>query len=237
MSYEIRKKRSGVRKKTVPERAGYEKRDAATFIIDLKQGIDKLYNSLKKDDRYYIRNSEKLGLEFEVVESKDSLYEFKDLKLDAFKQEGRKTDGNPKKFYDAHWDLLDKEGLEQLFVARKNGETMGGILTLIFQKHVIQHALVNSPKMDLVGTFLTWNTIKWAIKNDLHTFDFAGVDPNPKTKKEKGIYYYASKWGGKLYDYSVYTKIVDRTKFSISSLLKNPSKISRINKIVNQDEL
>ena len=207
---------------------GFELKDGATFIVDLTVGIDKLYNSLKKDTRYYIRQSEKLGLEFEVAKSRDSLYEFKDLKLNTFKQEGRRSDGNPKKFFDTHWDLLDKEGLEQLFVTRKNGENMGGILTLIFQKHVIQHALANSPKMDLAGTFLTWNTIKWAIKNNYHTFDFAGVDPNPKTKKEKGIYYYASKWGGKLYHYSVCTKILDKSKLKISSALKHPSKIFRV---------
>ena len=69
------------------------------------------------------------------------------------------------------------------------------------------------------------------------TFDFAGVNPFPKTKKEKGIYYYASKWGGKLYDYTVYTKIIDRTKFNVSSVLKNPRKILRINKIMTQTKV
>lgn len=216
---------------------GYELKTGSTFIIDLKIGIDNLFNSLTKDVRYYIRRSEKLGLEFEVTKSRESLLEFQKLKLAAFKQEGRRPSSNPDKFFDMHWKLLHKKGLEQLLVTRYNNENMGGILTLIFNNHVIQHALVNSPKMDLTGTFLTWNTLKWAIKNNYKTFDFAGVNPNPQTDKEKGIYFYASKFGGKLFDYSICTKIIDRTKFKISSGLKNPSKLKQLIKSFEESEI
>jgi len=209
----------------------YKMHRGTTFIIDLRQGINQLYNSLKKDIRYYIRKAEKIGFEFEVVENRDALTEFEEINFQAMNRKGKKTIRNPT-FFDKHWELLHKEGFEQLLVARYKGENAGGILTMVFNGNVIQHALANIPKNDLVGPFLTWNTIKWAIEKKYLTFDFAGVNPFPKTKKEKGIYYYASKWGGKLYDYTVYTKIIDRTKFNISSVLKNPRKILRINKIM-----
>ena len=142
--------------------------------------------------------------------------------------EGRRPSDNPKKFFDTHWKLLHSKGFEQLFTARENNENVGGILTLLFQRNMIQHALVNSPKLELVGTFLTWNTIKWAIENNFKTFDFAGVNPHPETSKEKGIYFYASKFGGELFDYTICTKIVSPTKFKLSSGLKNPSKLKSI---------
>ena len=90
--------------------------------------------------------------------------------------------------------------------SNNEGKIEGTILTLFFNGNSIQHALSNSPKKDLVGTFLTWNAIKWAQKMNFRTFDFAGVDPIPKTKKEKGIYFYAEKFGGKKYEYFSYTK-------------------------------
>lgn len=219
------------------QKHGYELQTGATFIIDLTIGIENLYNSLKKDIRYYIRKSEKLGLEFEVVKSRKPLSEFQNLKLDAFKLEGRRPSGNPEKFFDKHWELLHKEGYEQLLVTRHRGENVGGILTLLFNNNVIQHALVNSPKMDLVGTFLTWNTIKWAIEKNYRTFDFAGVNPHPKTDKEKGIYYYASKFGGQLYEYTICTKIVNPTKFKLSSGLKNPNKLKNFLKTMKESEI
>lgn len=205
----------------------YEFENGSTFIIDLTVGIDDLYNALKKDTRYYIRQSEKLGLTFEVVKSRDSYQEFQQLKMNAFKLEGRRPSDNPTTHFDKHWELLYKDGLEQLFVARKDGKNMGGILTLKFQKHMIQHALVNSPEMDLVGMFLTWNTIKWAMENGYETFDFAGVNPNPQTQKEKGIYFYASKWGGKLYSYYDCKKFLNKKKYRLSYGIKHPKTVKK----------
>jgi len=214
----------------------YELKTGATFIIDLRQGLDNLYNSLKKDVRYYIRKSEKLDLTFEVVTEREALDEFKNLKIKTLKQEGRRRVINNPTFFDKHWELLHNEGFEQLLVARKGTKHLGSILALIFNNNVIQHALTNDSEIELVGTFLTWNTIKWAIDNNYHTFDFAGVNPNPQTSKEKGIYFYASKWGGKIYEYTIYTKIVNKLKFNLSSGLKNPSKIFQISKRIRTSE-
>ena len=102
------------------------------------------------------------------------------------------------------------------------------ISNINFNGNLIQHALANSPKFDLVGTFLTWNTIKWAKQMNYLTFDFAGVDPEPKTAKEKGIYFYAEKFGGEKIHYSVYTKIIDKKKYYLSSGLNNPKKILKL---------
>ena len=206
------------------QKYGYNLDPRLTFIINLNQNIDELYNSLKKDTRYYIRKSEREDFEFEIAKDMEDMVKFQDLKSEARKREGKKPFRNPK-FWEKHWKIMQRNGYEQLLLARHKSEIEGTILTLFFNGNVIQHALANSPKKDLVGTFLTWNTIKWAQKMQYRTFDFAGVDPIPKTKKEKGIYFYAEKFGGKKYDYFSYTKIIDRKKYYLSSGLKNPRKI------------
>ena len=203
---------------------GYKLVPRLTFIIDLRHNLTELYDSLKKDTRYYIRKSEKEDFQFEVAEDKEAMVKFQDLKYQAKKREGKKALKNPD-FFDKHWEIMRGEGREHLLIARHKGEIIGAILTLVFNGNMIQHALANSPDKELIGTFLTWNTLKWAQKMKYLTFDFAGVDPNPQTKKEKGIYFYAEKFGGKKYDYWVYTKIIDRTKYYLSSGLKNPNRI------------
>ena len=203
---------------------GYKLIPRLTFLIDLKQNLTELYDSLKKDTRYYIRKSEKEDFEFEVSKDKETMIKFQNLKYQAKKREGKKAIKNVDLF-EKHWEILQGEGREHMLIARHKGEILGAILTLVFNGNMIQHALVNSPDKELVGTFLTWNTLKWAQKMNYLTFDFAGVDPNPKTKKEKGIYFYAEKFGGKKCDYWIYTKIIDRTKYYLSTGLKNPNKI------------
>ncbi|MEK9993442.1 MAG: GNAT family N-acetyltransferase [Hydrogenophilales bacterium] len=206
------------------QKNGYIPEQRLTFIIDLNQNIDDLYSSLKKDTRYYIRKSEKENFEFEIANDMEGLTKFQDFKIDARKKEGRKAVRNPE-FYEKHWKILQNNGFEEWLLAKDDGQIKGTILTLFFNGNVIQHALANSPGEKLVGTFLTWNTIKWAQKKKLKTFDFAGVDPSPKTKKEKGIYFYAEKFGGEKINFFSYTKIVNRKKFYFSSSLQNPNKI------------
>jgi len=206
------------------QKYGYNSEPRLTFIINLNQNIDDLYNSLKKDTRYYIRKSEREDFEFEIAKDMEGLVKFQDLKIEAKKREGKKPFRNPK-FYEKHWKIMQNNGYEQWLLARDKGEIEGTVLTLFFNGNVIQHALANSPEKELVGTFLTWNTIKWAQKMKYRTFDFAGVDPSPKTQKEKGIYFYAAKFGGKKIDFFSYTKIIDRKKYYLSFSLKNPKKI------------
>jgi lipid II:glycine glycyltransferase (peptidoglycan interpeptide bridge formation enzyme) len=206
------------------EEFGYNAESRLTFIVDLNQTTDDLYNSLKKDPRYYIRKSEKEGFDFEIANDIEGLERFQDLKIESKKRGGKKYVRNPE-FYRKHWEIMQNNGYEEWLLAKDDGKIKGTILTLLFNGNVIQHALANSPEKELVGTFLTWNTIKWAQKMKYRTFDFAGVDPSPKTEKEKGIYFYAAKFGGKKIDFFSYTKIIDRKKYYLSSGIKNPRKI------------
>ena len=206
------------------EEFGYNAESRLTFIVDLNQTTDDLYNSLKKDPRYYIRKSEKEGFDFEIANDIEGLERFQDLKIESKKRGGKKYVRNPE-FYRKHWEIMQNNGYEEWLLAKDDGKIKGTILTLLFNGNVIQHALANSPEKELVGTFLTWNTIKWAQKMKYRTFDFAGVDPSPKTEKEKGIYFYAAKFGGKKIDFFSYTKIIDRKKYYLYSGIKNPRKI------------
>lgn len=209
------------------KKSGYDIKSGATFVLDLTKGKDVIYNSLSKDVRYYIRRSEKIGYKFEIAKNKNLLFEFGELKKDAYRLEGRKVIKNTS-FYETHWNLLHQKNNEQLLIARKDGENVGGILVLFFNQNSIQHALVNAPKYDLVGMFLTWNTIKWAIDQKFTTFDFAGVNPNPQNPKEKGIYYYASKWGGDLLSYNICTKFLNKSKYRLLHGIKDLKSITNV---------
>ena len=206
------------------EEHAYVSEPRLTFIIDLDQNLDELYNSLKKDTRYYIRKSEKEGFEFKIADDVNAMNKFQDLKSEAKKKDGEKPFQNLK-FWKKHWKIMKNNGYEELILAKNKDKIEGTILVLFFNGNMIQHALANGPNHDLVGTFLTWNTIKWAQKMKFNTFDFAGVDPFPKTKKEKGIYFYAEKFGGKKINFFSYTKIIDQKKYYLSSGLQNPKKI------------
>jgi len=196
---------------------GYGLKPWATYVIDLQQDPDNLYNLLNKKTRYDIRKSEKNALEFEVATDRSSLDEYEQLKYLAKKIEGERPGPKNRRFYDAQWKYLQKNGYQKLFLVKHEGKPISGILTVTFNGNIIQHGVVNYSERDLLGgTFLTWNVIKWGIKMKYLTFDLGGVNPYHKSAKEKQIDFYKSKWEGKLTHYSTYTKILDKIRFNAS---------------------
>ena len=61
-----------------------------------------------------------------------------------------------------------------------------------------------------------------------------GFNPIPTSEKETNIDFYKSKWGGEKYDFGIYTKILDKTKFKILTGLKEPRRaMKEITRIIH----
>lgn len=202
----------------------YEKQKWATYLTKIEQNEEEFYKKLKKNTRYDIRKSDKNELEFVIADDVSLAIEFSKLKDISRKENGEKSSIN-KKFIEKRWKSLNENNFAKLFVAKHKGNVVAGVYCLVFNGNVIQHSVVNSQKNLEAGTFLTWNIIKWCIKNEMKTFDVAGVNPLPINEKEKQIDYYKSKWNSEKNDYSIYEKILNKRKIKMASLLKNPKKI------------
>ena len=208
------------------ERHGYSSTNWATYMTELGQDPNALYDKINKKTRYDIRKSEKNDLELEIVNNFSLFQEYFDLAFSSRVRAGEKRRNNPL-FVEKFWENLYDKGYMKVFLARKGGELLGAIENLVFNKNVIQYGIVNSPKTQLLGgTFLTWNAIKWSIENHYSTYDMGGINPAPKIEKEKSINFYKSKWGGKQLDYGRYIKIRKLGETKFAAVLSDPKKVS-----------
>jgi hypothetical protein len=202
----------------------------STYVIDLSQNVELLYNSLNKKTRYDIRKAEKNDLTFKVADERGDLDQYLNLKYESIMRGGGKIIVAHKRrekliqdFNDAHWTLLHKKGLEKLFLVKYNDDILGGITCFTFNKNMYQHGVGNSSKTELLGgSFLTWNSIKWGVSNNFLKFDLGGVNPHPSSVKEQQIDFYKKKWGGQKLDYVIYTKIFNKLKVNLGTILGNP---------------
>jgi len=206
----------------------YKLKPWATYTVDLKKDPEKLFAKLDKSTRYDIRKSEKEGVQFVVVNSKSSFYDFAKLKLETKTKKNEKISKMNKFFIDNHWEYLYKEGLEQLYLVKYHKKIIGGIFNLIFNGNVVQLGVGNLPQKGVpAGSFLTWNAIKWSIKNKYFRYDMGGVNPRPQSSKEEMIKFFKSKWQGQLLPYMTYTKIVKKTKYKFSSVIMQPNRLKK----------
>lgn len=204
------------------KKLGYRRQSWATYILSLDKDEKTLYNSLDKKTRYDIRKSIQSNLIFEIPDGIDYPKEFYKLKNEEYNRDKRRLAPITNSYKD-RWENLYRNDIEKIFLAKSNEKNLSGISNILFNGYIIQHAVANSSEIkSLGGTFVVWETIKWAIKNKQKFYDMGGINPNPSSKKEKNIDFYKAKWGGKLYTYPIYTKILNRQKQVISSLLRDP---------------
>lgn len=197
------------------------------YISNVDKTIDDFFSSLHNKTRYDIRKVEKNRIKFEIVDTINTLDEYNEFKFYKNKNKN-KIINRFVNFNDYRFKFLIKNDVEQIFLARLDDEIIGSMGNYSFNRNTVQHTVTNSSNKKLnAGSFLTWNAIKWSVENKFLTYDMGGANPNPLSEKEQGIKHYKSKWNGQEITYTLYTKIVNKTKWNLSRGLKQPNKLSK----------
>ena len=210
---------------------GYAIKPWISYITDLQRNVDDIYHALHNKTRYDIRKGEKLGLEFEVSSTRESIDIYRYVKYHDKKKIEQVRKKN-KKFTDNIWKVLFQNGYKKNFIVRYEGNPIAVINNFLFNGNVSQVGVATSSEASkYAGAFLTWNTIRWAAENNYRTYDVGGANPSPISKKEQGINLFKSKWASKKVDYFICTKVFNKTKLNISNIIKQPKSIKhKINK-------
>ncbi len=173
----------------------------ATFLLDLRQDRDTILKNMhKKSARKNIERSIARNVEIKEI-NKTDLKTYHRLSLET-KQESNTS----LSLMEKQWDMLNPVGYTG-FLAYENANPIGGIKISSFNGYVMEFSIVRS-KQDTTAKLyaqdlLKWKILEWGIQNKFNYYDFMGVNPYSKNKKEEGIYRYKQKWGGTLYKYNI----------------------------------
>jgi len=190
------------------------------YIISIPKELKNYFDSLSKSVRYDIRKGEKNNLTFEIAQTFDDVKDFTRLKFHK-NDNAEEIIKNGLKLSSKTWDLLYKNNIRIAFLARLNNRLIGGINAVLFNKILTITTVINSSNKSFqAGSFLTWNSIKWALENDCTHVDLSGANPNPISKKEKQIDFYKSKWGGEEYPMFIVSKVFSKKKYRLARFLK-----------------
>jgi lipid II:glycine glycyltransferase (peptidoglycan interpeptide bridge formation enzyme) len=156
----------------------------------------------KHSVRKNIQRSQKRNVEVYEMQSSDLPYYFEMIK------ETKQKEGSKVKYEDFEnlWNLLSSVGMTG-FVAYKEKQLVGGILISSFNGLINEWGVARSKfdteKKLYSQDYIKWKIIEWGIGKGCKYFDLTGVNPNPKSSKEKGILRFKKKFGGKMAEYNV----------------------------------
>ena len=189
---------------------GYERKDWATFVIDLRPTIEELWRNLKGNVRKAIRKCKNQGVTIHKDPKGERLAEYQEILEEDRRHIGERPVSIQNKLMRRKY-LRGPHSDWQLYYAAYEGRMVGGMLTISFNGTIIPIGLCRSDfcrERKLEATYgIWWEIIQDAKKRGYVRYDLAGVAPSPRTAKEQGIYAFKEKWGGRLIPYAEYTKV------------------------------
>ena len=166
-----------------------------TIWIDLQLGIEKIWENLKKQVRYDVRRSKKLGVV--IKESKDQ----KDL--EKFHQAGMTLSLNKGFNFNVSINLLmflskqNNPNVEFcLFVAEYQGSFCGGAIIIRCGKnmHYMWGVTDREFKQLTIGEAIQWAIIEWGCERNCTKYDLEGIS----SKGDSGVDRFKQKLGGEV---------------------------------------
>ena len=160
-----------------------------TIIIDIENKTpEEILKQADRSRRKNINKANSYGLVFKEADYKE-WQDYYQIYSRIWKEGGV----NPEPMQD-----LKKESYK-LFVVKKDDKVLGGGLIEILERginFVAFASLIEYQEMR-VNDFLYWNSISWAINNNMKFVDLGGYQLNPKGHMV-GINTFKEKWGGKI---------------------------------------
>lgn len=188
---------------------GYKRNYWSDLLVDLTPDEEDLWMRISHSSRKMVKRARKMGVCVQEIRSSDEFEsKFYIPYRDTETASGRKA--NPLCVEQMPWEE-DRDGYYRFYIAESpEGRVFGTLGMYIFNGVAIEiascltsHAFEQKiPAQDI----LHWEMFLEAKKAGCHTFDMAGVNPNPQTQKEKGIYQFKKKWGGRYVEYYTYEK-------------------------------
>ena len=174
----------------------------STFLIDLcqdksliQEGMDK-HSTIKN-----IQRSEHRGVIVKEI-SNNNLDDYNKLLNETKKKVGSTSEISNLQI---QWNKLGPIGFSG-FLAYKDQKPVGGLAFSYFNSYINEWGVARS-ELDRSQNLYSQDLIKWkiiecGIEKNCHYYDLTGVNLNSTDEKEKGIFQYKKKWGGKLISYN-----------------------------------
>jgi lipid II:glycine glycyltransferase (peptidoglycan interpeptide bridge formation enzyme) len=187
--------------------SGYAKKGWATFLVDLTPSEEELFKGLAHAARKCVKKCKRAGV---ATARMNSFKEFRDVYWAAYALSERHFGREAKPCFREAWDE-DTEGYYHHWVAKDDkGSVLGCLGMHVFNGVATEIASSISPeafeRKIPAQDILHWEMMLEAKRLGCHTFDLAGVSPEPETPKEEGIRRFKKKWGGDYVEYDTFVR-------------------------------
>jgi hypothetical protein len=188
--------------------AHWNRKQWATFVVDLHQDDESLWRNLKKTARKAIRTAREDGIVVRQINSLAELRDYYDFVCQCSPRYGKRIYG----FIDLEtmWRHFRPHAVFETFVAEKGAEPLAGLSVWGYNGLISELGSFQSERSFLEKLYgsdlIKWEVLQWGSRKGHRAFDLASVNPDPRTPKEQGIRQFKEKWGGEYRPYWIVSR-------------------------------
>jgi len=191
-----------------------------TLLIDLRHPEEALLAGMKSKWRYNVRLAARKGVEVQLG-GLDDLPSFYEMYTSTSARDDFVI--RPFSYYADAWGTFVRQGLAQLFLARYETETLGGLIVFHFgdKAWYMYGASTDSRRNLMSNHLLQWEAMRWAKAQGCSFYDMWGA---PEVLDEKdpmwGVYRFKEGFGGQFTSYlGAYDCPVSRRLYGLYTVL------------------
>ncbi len=149
-------------------------------ILDIGPSVEQLLNRMKSKTRYNIHLAERHDITTTKSTNPEDLHQFLQLTKETSSRQGFSPHSN--NYYQTQYDTLRSIGMQELWLAHRDGKTLAAILVNYFGNTAtyVHGASDNRYRELMASHLLQFATIKDARERGFKYYDFWGINPNPK---------------------------------------------------------
>jgi lipid II:glycine glycyltransferase (peptidoglycan interpeptide bridge formation enzyme) len=204
---------------------GYEIQKRITFVANLNNDTETLWNNIKSNARRDVKRAEKNKLSVKKVESYNEFKNYFELFHNWAKTKGLSLKNLELEHTRLYNNILN--GFETYLLAYDGDKLISALRISHFNKIAIAYFILSSysESSSLGGPLLSWKALEWGKKNNMDYYDFTGgpleaIDGIDKTR-ESSLLFYKKKWGGDQTIHYGVTKSQKKFHYNIYKLLFN----------------
>ena len=166
---------AGFRPAPVPEE-GFGGTQPRAVMKTLRLADDgTLLSRFKPKTRYNIRLAERKGVEVTGDTTLDDLRAFYEVLLETGARDGFHV--RDFGYFECLWECLVERGLGRLFLARHEGQVLGGAIDFVLGKQCwyVYGASSNQKRNLMPNCLLQWRMMQWARDQGCEVYDFRGI--------------------------------------------------------------
>ena len=154
-------------------------RDVYRIDLTAVQSADELLRSLDRDTRRCIRKASRDGVVIEPSIEEKHLEEFYTIFREFSLSKGFMARGYG--YQKALWSSYLADGKGRLFLARYQGEVIGGLICILFGRQCVAMHMGTPYRYQRLQTYYAyvWESIRWAKEEGCASYSFRGVGPSP----------------------------------------------------------